>query len=155
MSFYMKSCEFILILVHVETNLVKDWSLRRRSESYTYVQWQDSPLMKLKHWTQAWEWSSKEKSIIKYKRGDVHIYCMPGGLETKLSNRDWPKYFNIVDEKRWDTFDDYTEHIRTVHYVEWKSKEWIKSRCSCVYWAKNYFCKHVVGLAVFKKKMFI
>ncbi len=75
-------------LVHAETNLVKDWSLRRRSESYTYVQWQDSPLMKLKHWTQAWEWSSKEKSIIKYKRGDVHIYCMPGGLETKLSNRD-------------------------------------------------------------------
>jgi hypothetical protein len=98
MSFYMKSCEFILILVHVETNLVKDWSLRRRSESYTYVKWQESPLMKLNHWTQAWEWYSKEKSIIKYKRGDVHIYCMHGGLETKLSCRDCTKYFNIVVE---------------------------------------------------------
>ena len=43
-------------------------------------------------------------------------------------------------------------HIRTVHYVEWVSKDWIKSRCSCVYWSKVYFCHHVVGLAIFKKK---
>jgi len=49
----------------------------------------------------------------------VPIYC----IETKLSSRDCTKYFNIVDEKRWDTLDDYTEHIRTVDYVDWNSKE--------------------------------
>lgn len=82
----------------------------------------------------------------------MQLYYMPGGPEKKLSSRDCSKYFNIVDEKRWDTFDDYAQHIRTVHYVEW-SKECMKSRCSCIHWAKDYFCKHVVGLAVFKNKV--
>lgn len=27
------------------------------------------------------------------------------------------------------------------------------SRCSCCYWAKNYFCNHVIGLVVCKKKI--
>ena len=26
------------------------------------------------------------------------------------------------------------------------------SACSCQWWAKNYFCHHVIGLAVSKKK---
>ena len=30
------------------------------------------------------------------------------------------------------------------------SKDWLTSKCSCVFWAKNYKCHHVVGLAVFK-----
>ena len=85
------------ILVHAEENLVHDWSLRRKSQSYAYVKWQVSPQLELNHWTSAWHWSSLEKVIIKYKRGDVPLYCMPGGLEKKLSSRDCSKYFNIVN----------------------------------------------------------
>jgi len=78
---------------------------------------------------------------------------MPGGLDKVLSLRDCTKYFNVVDELNWDTLDKYEAHIRTVYYVEYNKKEWILSKCSCIFWAKNYFCHHVVGLAVENKKV--
>ena len=73
-------------------------------------------------------------------------------MDKTLTARDCTKYFKCIDELKWKTFDDYSEHIKTVHYVTFEKKDWIKSICSCVYWAKNYVCHHVVCLAVFKKK---
>ena len=77
---------------------------------------------------------------------------MPGGLEKALSVRDITKYCNIVDEKSWKTFDEFANHIHTIHYVSFNKKDWSMSTCSCEWWAKNYFCHHVIGLAVSKKK---
>ena len=86
--------------------------------------------------------------MIKHKS----VYCIPGGWDKGLTSRDCVKYFKTINEKVWQTFDDYSDHIRTVHVVKFEKKDWLKSHCSCVYWAKNYFCHHVVGLAVSKKK---
>ena len=60
--------------------------------------------------------------------------------------------YTIVDELSWETFDEYKQHIRTINYVNYEKKPWITSKCSCEYWAKNYFCHHVVGLAVINNK---
>ena len=132
---------------NAETNLVRDWSMRRRPESYTNISFQTHPQMQLKDWTNAWQWSSLEKNIIKFKN---NCYCMPSGLEKSLTLKDCKKYFKIVSDQSWISFDDYKNHIRTINYVDWVTKDWIKSKCSCVFWAKNYYCHHVVGLAVYK-----
>ena len=73
---------------------------------------------------------------------------MPAGLEKSLTVKDCQSYFKVVNNKLWTTFDEYTIQIRSVHYVEWVSKDWLTS--SCVFWAKNYKWHHIVGLAVFK-----
>ena len=91
-----------------------------------------------------------DKSNVRYMKDNRDCYCMPAGLEKSLSTTDCSKYFKIVNEKSWADFDEYKNHIKTINYVERNSKDWIKSRCSCVYWAKN--CHHVVGPAVTKKK---
>ena len=75
---------------------------------------------------------------------------MSSGLEKSLTLKDFKKYFKIVNDQSWVSFDDYKNHIRTINYVDWVTKDWIKSKCSCVFWAKNYYCHHVVGLAVYK-----
>ena len=126
--------------------------MRRRAESYLPVPFHTHPQLELPDWTNAWQWSSLAKDIIKYKKDGRDCYCMPGGQEKSLSVRSCTKYFNIVDEMNWAGFDDYTNHIRTVNYVVWVSKDWIKSKCSCVFWAKNYYCHHTISLAVHKKK---
>ena len=63
------------------------------------------------------------------------------------------KYFNIVDQLSWAKFDEYADHIGTIHYVKFNKKEWLKSVYSCWFWAKNYYCKHTIGLAVYKKRV--
>ncbi len=83
---------------------------------------------------------------------DFDYFCMPGGPEKSLSVREITKYFNIIDEKRWKTFDEYANHVNTINYVSFNKKDWLMSVCSCEWWAKNYFCHHVIGLAVSKKK---
>jgi len=80
-------------------------------------------------------------------------YCMPAGEETQLSSRDCRKYFNIIDQISWTKFDEYVYHIGTLYFVKFQKEDWLMSRCSCCYWAKNYFCNHVIGLAVCKKKI--
>ena len=85
------------------------------------------------------------KSIIRYKKEGRDCYCMPSGLEKVLSLRDCTKYFNIVRDMNWDTFDDYVNHIGAINYVEFCKKYWLKSKCSCSFWAKNYFCHHEQG----------
>ena len=92
------------------------------------------------------------KTIIHYKKGSRDLYCISSGLEKHLSVRLVTKYFNIVDEKNWSSFDEYAQNIQSINFIQWKSKEWIKSQCSCEWWAKNYCCHHVIGLAVYKNK---
>jgi len=79
-------------------------------------------------------------------------YTAASGSESKLSSRTVSKYFNIVDELKWDTFDDYVSHVHTINYVSFVKQDWITSVCSCVFLAKNYYCHHIIGLAVHKGK---
>ncbi len=127
--------------------------MRRRDDSMMHVSFDVVPKMGLKDWTNSWQWSTLSKQIVRYKKEGRNCFCMPGGLDKVLSLRDCTKYFNVVDELNWDTLDKYEAHIRTVYYVEYNKKEWILSKCSCIFWAKNYFCHHVVGLAVENKKV--
>ena len=141
-----------MISIGQEINLVLEWSKRRRPDSYLYIKFQTHPQMILLDWTHCWQWFSQEKEITRYKKEGRDLYCIPGGNDKRLSVRNCTKFFKIIDDLSWESFDDYKSHIRTVHYVQWFSKDWIKSVCCCVFWAKNYFCHHVVGLAAFKKK---
>ncbi len=156
---YIKECQdrkrlgLIQFLNHAESNLIKDWSKRRRSEgSFAPIEFHCTPQLSLKDWTNAWQWSSLNKDMVRYKKDGRDYYCMPSGLEKRLSMRTITKYFNIVDERSWSSFDEYVSQIHTINYVSFVKKDWIKSVCSCVYWAKNYFCHHVIGLAVSRKK---
>ena len=87
----------------------------------------------------------------KYKNG-LDLYCIPGGQEKLLSVRDCTKCFKTLSELCWLSLDEYSTHIRSVHYIQRFSKDWIKSVCICEHWTKNYYCHHTEGLAVFKKK---
>ncbi len=101
------------------------------------------------YWTRAWQWSCLNKDIIHTRS----LYCMPVGEEKKLTTRDVNKYFNIVDQLSWSKFDEYANQINTLHYVKFNKEDWIRSKCNCWFYAKNYYCNHIIGLAVHKKRV--
>ncbi len=136
-------------MTHAETNLLHQWSCCRSSDSFSYKPFNSQPVLRLDDWTRAWQWSSLNKDIVRANG----YYCMPAGEEKKLSVRDVTKYFNVVNELNWNKFDEYAEYIGTLHYVKFDKKDWLKSVCNCWYWAKNYYCNHTIGLAVYKKRV--
>lgn len=140
-------------LFHCETNLIHDWSLRRRTDSMLFLSFDFQPRLKLEDWTNSWQWSSRKKKIVRYKKDGRDLYCMPAGQEKALSFRDCTKYFNKIDELSWSTLKEYEEHVWTLNYVSFNKKDWVLSQCSCVWLAKNYYCHHVIALAVERKKV--
>ncbi len=130
-----KRLGLIQFLNHAANSLVHEWSLRRRADSYTYVPFHTYPQLQLSHWTNSWQWSSLCKQILRYKKGIYDFWCIPAGLEKAISQRDCTKYFTIIEDKSWDSFDNYASHIRTIHYIKYEKKNWLKSKCSCEYWA--------------------
>lgn len=65
----------------------------------------------------------------------------------------WQKHTLITAGTTDSGFDEYAKHVSKINYIEYDKIDWLKSKCSCCYWAKNYFCSHVIGLAVAKKKI--
>ena len=144
----------IQFMNHAETTLVQSWSTDRDEESYSYKSFNEAPVLKLSDWTSAWQWSCLCKEIVKFKTDDSKTYfCMPAGEEKTLSRKDCKLYFNRVEQANWTSFDEYAKHVSKINYIEYDKIDWLKSKCSCCYWAKNYFCSHVIGLAVAKKKI--
>ena len=72
--------------------------------------------------------------------------------QIKLTARDCKKYFYFIDDQSWCIFDEWIKQKNSVHYINNNKQEWLKSTCSCSFWAKNLFCQHIIGLAVYKKK---
>jgi len=158
MTTNIKECQdskrlgLIQFLNLAENNLISDWSKRRSVTSYSHIAFHSEPQLKLGDWTNAWQWCSLNKQIIRYKQDGRDLYYMPSGLESKLSALTVKEYFNIVNEMSWKCFDSYVDQVREITYVKFNKKNWKNSFCSCVYWAKNYYCHHVIGVAVMKKK---
>ena len=58
-----KRLGLIQFLNHATTTLMREWSMRRRPDSFTYVEFHSQPQFKLPHWTNSWKWSSLGKQI--------------------------------------------------------------------------------------------
>ena len=52
-------------------------------------------------------------------------------------------------DSNWKDFDTFKTKIGSLHYKELnKLNTWLHSKCSCQHWMKNYFCHHVIYIAV-------
>ena len=56
------------------------------------------------------------------RRNDSTTILVKPSEEKLLSSRDVTKYFNIVDQLSWSRFDEYVDHIGTLHYVNFSKK---------------------------------
>ena len=71
--------------------MLLNWSSQRNPESYDYKRFSNEPTMELNDWTQAYQWSTYGKEIVKHKYEGETIYCIPGNGNNKLSKRDCTK----------------------------------------------------------------
>jgi hypothetical protein len=50
-------------------------------------------------------------------------------------------------------FDELNKRLGKVHKVNFNEDNWLKSKCTCSWYQKNYNCYHIMAVAV-KQKLF-
>ena len=78
----------IQFMNNAENNLIHDWSKQRDPNSYDFKDFSKEPTMLLCDWTNAYQYHSLNKDIIKYKLNETTYYCMNQGDKVELSQRD-------------------------------------------------------------------
>ena len=134
-SQYLKNC----------CDMLRDWSKDRVSEKPFFKE----PKVTDNSWTMAWNFLYKDEPIIqKAKHGsqDIHVLCKK--INKSLIN------INIVKSifsKVKLGLDKFIECVKSVKMIKLDRDNWAKSKCSCSWFQKNYFCYHIIALAVNEK----
>jgi hypothetical protein len=76
---------------------------------------------------------------------------LPVGDEAKLTEDYCKGYFKRIQNQDFDDFDDYKSKIHLLNYIILDQENWELSKCSCSFWMKNYYCKHIIYLATEKR----
>ena len=71
-------------------------------------------------------------------------------LVFKDKNSSFPnsKLFTNINQVKIRDFDNVVSSFQKVKKVSLNRTTWTSSRCSCAYYLKNYFCYHIVAVAV-------
>ena len=115
---------------------------------------EQKPIISLPNWTEAFQYATRKKDIIKFRHSSTNdntYYCLPVGDEAKLTEDYCKGYFKRIQNQDFDDFDDYKSKIHLLNYIILDKENWELSKCSCSFWMKNYYCKHIIYLATEKR----
>jgi hypothetical protein len=88
-----------------------------------------------------------------FAKGDPFIEELSDQSTYVLARKeDKAKYFKGYVQGRYTiskmTFDILMDTMKSVHIIKLLRDKWEKSSCTCCYFLKNYFCYHLVAVAV-------
>ncbi len=64
----------------------------------------------------------------------------------KLSRKKCNQFIRQILDWDWEEFDVFASVAFDIYFIQLNEIEWRLSTCSCQFWFKNYYCKHVIGL---------
>ena len=132
------------IISLLSSSFVSEWSLKR-DEVNLHIDskaWKDSPIISLEDYTQAHQWLLKKKEVIQLNG----FFYTPSNNESKLSKSQVKQFIKETTEMEFTCFERFASTIKSIWSININSEDHTKSYCSCPFYAKNYKCKHVIGL---------
>jgi hypothetical protein len=123
------------------------WSKERNPEAINHKIVSKSPSLDLRLQTSAHNWIISEPDLWRRKN---KYFIRPSHI-FKVRNNDIADYTRMRENLSWKKFDTYVSKINQLWVLDYNSNDWIKSTCTCPFHAKNYICKHVLGIAIHQK----
>ena len=107
-----------------------------------------SPTITLDTYTRAYWWLRSETSLKEKTICGIKYHFIPSSKSgsTILSSEFLQQYIESHSACNWETFDDFAKMEASVHRLIIDREDWMKSRCSCPFFHKNYNCKHIIGV---------
>jgi len=127
------------------SQVVNEWSVKRDHINLHIDAkiWFDRPKIELDDWTKANQWLQQKKTIVKLNNS----FYIPSKLKTSLDKSEVRAYQTILDSLTWDSFEDLNKSTTSIYKIDVNTEQWEDSSCSCIYFMKNYTCKHIIAVA--------
>lgn len=128
----------------IASDIVKNWSAERKSNLPNAKKFAKQPDISLQLWTSAYQWAKLQKDITCVENETTKLYYIPARDIASIQKADLNRYIN----SKWTNFNQFkkSHDIWCMQMIE--GNDWIKSKCNCPFFLKNYICKHIVGLAL-------
>jgi hypothetical protein len=120
-------------------NMIRDWSVDETTEN----KWQDDIAFTGDSYEFAFHFLANNKPIKAIANSDDFLV-----FKDKNSSFSISKLFTNINQAKIRDFDNVVSSFQKVKKVSLNRTKWTSSRCSCAYYLKNYFCYHIVAVAV-------
>ena len=104
------------------------------------------PLLTVKRWTEAYNWSRQNKLRDEIS-GMMECYIEPEN-SSLITHRTVTRYRKLLLKSRWSSFQDYINWRYSAWVVRINVDNWREATCTCPNFLKNYICKHSLGMAI-------
>jgi hypothetical protein len=119
--------------------MLRDWSKNSMKEK----EFHDDFKVDSDTWTRAHQCLAEKRPIHQINQTESYLVVRPANKS--IVN----KFFLAKKYERVDLdFDGLINHVIHVPIVNLKRESWTESQCSCKFYMKNYFCKHIIVVAV-------
>ena len=129
--------------------MLKEWS-EKRDPTFNHIDpklWQEKPIISLEDWTKARHWLLKKKQTVKLEVDGHQKVFIPTGENTSLSKNEIKDNLAELNACTWQTFEECVLNRSKYWAICINRDSWKESTCTCPYYAKNYRCKHIIGIA--------
>ena len=122
--------------------MMRNWSKDRVRNKPFY----EEPKVNGQTWQMAWDFLYKGKPVIKSTNiGSKEVFILAKDENKHLINLNLIK--SQLSKVKLD-FDCFMDSARAIKCISLDKAKWSDSKCSCSYFLKNYFCYHLIALAV-------
>ena len=116
-------------------------SLARNPSNINYEPFAVLPTIKLADETAAKKW-------MRVVRKTLNVLHFVGAGQAQINKQEADAYLNRRANETWDTLKELARDMTGMWIIQINENNWRNSQCSCPHYAKNYMCKHVIGLSV-------
>ena len=138
-------------LQFVKFNIVHQWSLDRDPQinphlanpNYKIVS--QIPDYSLSDFTLAYQWTQQNKKTKSINSDSGEIFYIPAKGIDEINSAEIALFRQTSADLSWDNYDFFKKNIFWTIAID--HENWKQSKCSCPYFAKNYKCKHIIGVS--------
>ena len=145
----MKVSEFCGVLV---TSIEAISQEKKRGENL----FKSETSISLRLWTAAYQFKSMKKTLrILQKDNGFNVFVIPSGSELTICE----KKFKLFMDRTWKTFKSFAVNSGEFYILKIDDDAnvtnnlWSNGNCTCPAFAKNFMCKHLIGVSLRKNLM--
>ena len=105
-------------------------------------------VLELKDWTDAYQWIKRNQPLIKvHISQDDKLYYVGSKANPIITEESVRVWMGIHLGCKWVTFDELRKQEDRMYCIHLNRENYMKGKCSCVWFSKHYMCKHVIGVS--------
>jgi hypothetical protein len=141
-----RALPFAQFLTSIFNFVGETWSLKRSESQPNSIPFNNDVQIKNEVYYEAF----KEKNNFRRKTNETYYMSSLKIEQSEIINK-LNQFIDNETTHNFQNFDHYAQHLAEFNIVSFDPNNYLKRRCTCVYYMKNYICHHIIIIADKKK----